>query len=380
MHRAVDGIIGTGDDFAVSTGEVTTDANGDYLFTGIAPGNYYVQIPASAFNPGTMAQLDTFTRSSTPTDERDNQQDGDDNGTQTGGAATFINSPIINLKVGEEPAGPLTEGSQGGGQDDALTDSADEDGDMTIDFGLIAPVSLGDTVFVDLDENGVQDPGEMGLAGATVTVFNANGTPVALDIDGNTYTNVTTTDATGAYTFENLAPGNYFVVFNTASAPNQDFYAFTAPNRGGDDADDSDANVRTGRSSDSGFLLAGSRNPDLDAGVVCQIEAFAGKGGEACGKKPIPILANARFEPAGLSATWTTEGDGQFATADGTVLGATAPAATAAFYIPGAGDRNAGFVTLDVTSEDPPGPCLMVTSTVTYKFNNVDCGTIPNRP
>jgi len=63
------------------------------------------------------------------------------------------------------------------------------------------PSSLGDTVYEDIDGNGVQDEGELGVEGITLELYN--------DIDqliGNT-----TTGTDGSYTFDNVASGCYFV-------------------------------------------------------------------------------------------------------------------------------------------------------------------------
>lgn len=53
------------------------------------------------------------------------------------------------------------------------------------------PLVIGDTVFLDLDRDGVQDPGEPGIGGVTVNLVDWNGTVLA----------TTTTDPTGYYEF-----------------------------------------------------------------------------------------------------------------------------------------------------------------------------------
>ena len=66
---------------------------------------------------------------------------------------------------------------------------------------------IGDTVFRDWNGNGVQDPGEEGMPGVTVSLLlDANG-------DGTYETTVgtKTTDATGKYLFTGLLPGKYQV-------------------------------------------------------------------------------------------------------------------------------------------------------------------------
>jgi hypothetical protein len=90
-------------------------------------------------------------------------EDGDDNGVQMIGPGGMIMSPIIELAAGTEPVG---ETGQGGAQDNA----DDDNGDMTVDFGLIPMMSVGSTVFADnlagvnaTDNNGMQDAGEPGI-------------------------------------------------------------------------------------------------------------------------------------------------------------------------------------------------------------------------
>lgn len=61
------------------------------------------------------------------------------------------------------------------------------------------PLMIGDTLFLDLDNDGVQDPGEPGIPGVTVYLLDGFGFPV-LDIFNNPITAVT--DANGNYTFD----------------------------------------------------------------------------------------------------------------------------------------------------------------------------------
>ena len=97
--------------------------------------------------------------------------------------------------------------------------------------------SLGTVAWSDTNKNGVMDSGENGIAGSTVTLLNADGTPATrsswewltdengkrkLDQNGQpvriekkTAVDRTTTDTQGHYLFENLAPGQYKVRFST---------------------------------------------------------------------------------------------------------------------------------------------------------------------
>jgi hypothetical protein len=88
--------------------------------------------------------------------------------------------------------------------------------DLSLDFGFVPiAVSVGNLVWNDLDRDGVQDAGEPGLAGVTMSITKADGTAVT-DVDGNRVTS-TVTDANGAYSFSNLPPGSYKVTASTPS-------------------------------------------------------------------------------------------------------------------------------------------------------------------
>lgn len=85
----------------------------------------------------------------------------------------------------------------------------------TFDFGFgPASVSVGDTVWLDSDQDGVLDSGEVGIPGVVLSILKADGSPVT-DIN-NTPVSSTTTDANGRYSFANLPAGQYKV---TATAP-----------------------------------------------------------------------------------------------------------------------------------------------------------------
>ena len=82
----------------------------------------------------------------------------------------------------------------------------------TIDAGVIAPVvAVGNYTWVDADKDGVQDVGELPIAGVKVELFDAFGNP-ATDYDGNPVAAVYT-NAQGYYLFDNLLPGDYTIRF-----------------------------------------------------------------------------------------------------------------------------------------------------------------------
>ena len=129
----------------------TTDENGAYQFVGLAPGAYRVVIVDP--NAGDLAGL-------IPTQA------------YTGRGATQASVTVTDASV------------QG------------------VDFGLVAPATIGDRVWDDANANGNgTDEGEPGVPHATVILTDANGVEVAR----------TTTDANGNYQFTGLVPGTYTV-------------------------------------------------------------------------------------------------------------------------------------------------------------------------
>lgn len=74
-------------------------------------------------------------------------------------------------------------------------------GDTGLDyqFGQYVPAGISGTVYADMNSNGVQDPGEAGIAGQTVRLTTGTGTSSVV------------TDANGDYSFGNLRPGTYSI-------------------------------------------------------------------------------------------------------------------------------------------------------------------------
>lgn len=232
------------------------------------------------------------------------------------------------------------------------------------------PVSIGDTVFVDLNNDGLLSTGEPGIGGVTVTVYdNATGMPVTLDFDGAAYTATVMTNSDGGYSFDNLPIGDYYVIFDITTADNTEFYDFTTANAG-DDTLDSDADPTTGQTAPTGPIASGGEDLTLDAGVVCITAVTVADPSALCSTQSIDLTAGASVTPPTLAATWSSpDGNGTFD--GGTNFG------TATTYTPSAADAARGTVTLVLTSDDPAGPCGLVSAMVTFTILRVDCGTFP---
>lgn len=145
----------------------------------------------------------------------------------------------------------------------AIISPAPSEVDLSWDAGFYRPVTLGDTVWIDVNRNGIQDAGEPGLNGVTVDLHGA-GSDDAFDT-GDDIIRQTVTAANGQddgrYLFEDLPPGRYRLVFERPPG-----YRFTQPNVGDDDRD-SDADPDSGETVVYA-LISGERNLSVDAGLI----------------------------------------------------------------------------------------------------------------
>ena len=117
---------------------------------------------------------------------------------------------------------------------------------------------VGDYVWLDNNGNGIQDAGEPGLSGVTVSLVYEDGRAVLND-KNQPYS--VKTDATGKYLFTGIRPGDYKVQF---SVP--EIYKPTAKDAGGDDTLDSD--IGADGATAVFHLGGGQENLTLDAGFV----------------------------------------------------------------------------------------------------------------
>jgi hypothetical protein len=112
---------------------------------------------------------------------------------------------------------------------------------INYNFALVLPVTIAGTVYHDLNDNGVLDTGEPGIAGATVTLTGTN------DL-GQSVTATTTTAANGTYKFTTDTSGNYLApgTYQVTETPPTGYIT------GGD-------NVGTVSGSTDGTSLAGNK-------------------------------------------------------------------------------------------------------------------------
>src|SRR5262249_27711542 len=69
-------------------------------------------------------------------------------------------------------------------------------------YAELVPTTLSGNIFLDSNQNGVDDPGEAGLAGVAITLQDSRQNTVA----------TTTSASDGSYSFTNLPVGNYTLV------------------------------------------------------------------------------------------------------------------------------------------------------------------------
>ncbi|MBL0310350.1 MAG: T9SS type A sorting domain-containing protein [Bacteroidetes bacterium] len=191
-----------------------TGSNGQYLFTGLTAGSYYVGF--SNLPGGYMFT----TQNAGGDDAKDSDADG-----------TTGNTACITLAAGEN--------------------------NLTVDAGLFCDpkcAQLGNFVWYDTNRNGKQDVGEGGVCSVKVTLYKCS---------DNSVVATKTTGSNGQYLFTGLSAGGYYVGFSNLPAG----YDFTTQDAGSDDAKDSDPNTTTGKTACINLGVC-ECNQTVDAGLV----------------------------------------------------------------------------------------------------------------
>ena len=159
---------------------------------------------------------------------------------------TIANSPVANNANDSDPDAGTGQFSMALTAGQARTD---------VDAGLYTLVALGHRVWVDVNGDGIQTPGEPGLPGVTVTLtgYGPDGVPGGTD----DFTMTTTTASDGTYGFTGLRPGNYDLAFSAPAGYRSTEIGHGTPTT---DSDPIGGHVPL-------TLVSGKNRPDVDAGL-----------------------------------------------------------------------------------------------------------------
>ncbi len=131
-------------------------------------------------------------------------------------------------------------------------------GTMVTNFnaGFQVKALVGNFVWLDANQNGIQDGGEKPVQGVKVMAMNLNGVVVS----------ESTTGVDGIYNLDGIAAGDYYVKFQAQSQ-----YGYTTPNVGNDDID-SDVNGSQGSGTTPVMRVnTGDRLANVDAGLILSV-------------------------------------------------------------------------------------------------------------
>ncbi|WP_291992060.1 SdrD B-like domain-containing protein [Candidatus Accumulibacter sp. ACC003] len=215
-----------------------TDGGGNYLFSGLNPGDYKLQVVAPS---GYFVS---------PKDQGGNDAKDSDFDSSTG------KTVLKTLNSGEN--------------------------DLSWDAGLFKKASVGDKVWDDMNHNNIQDASEPGIGGVKVSLMDATGKNVLA---------TTTTNSDGNYLFSNLDAGTYVLQFDKTNVQyyqykqwnNMSTWKWAVKDAGSNDAIDSDvagdAKVTTSVSKTSAFTLTlGQNDMTRDAGITPIVIDLDGNG------------------------------------------------------------------------------------------------------
>lgn len=215
-------LIGIDDTGRAVNQSTTTTAAGIYAFSDLRPGDYRVSFTA----PGGFA----FTAQNSPVASPTTNSDADPT---TGQTPTFALPPGAS--------------------------------DTTRDAGLYLLTSLGDFVWYDINQDGVQDAGEPGIPGVSMILDYAGLDGVFATGDDAMGIATTTTNLAGYYLFANRQPGTYRVRVDASTLPNgivsqtYDLDGLGTPNQ-------ADVAITSGQNNldiDFGYTVPVSRNSHL---------------------------------------------------------------------------------------------------------------------
>jgi hypothetical protein len=149
----------------------TSDGNGYYLFSSLVAGDYVVVVDTNSPNLVGRTLTSDPDNNGVPCDPNPSLYCD----SQTAVMGLFLGQPFLGADFGYRPLG-----------------------------------AIGDTLWIDADNDGVRNGNESGIANITIWLCSA------LPCSGGTILQTTTTDPDGYYSFSNLSVGTYYVHADTA--------------------------------------------------------------------------------------------------------------------------------------------------------------------
>ncbi|HVR40222.1 MAG TPA: SdrD B-like domain-containing protein, partial [Thermoanaerobaculia bacterium] len=147
----------------------TTDANGNYSFSGLAAGSYVIVVTPPVLL--TKAWIETVE--------------------STGGTGSLNNQIPVTLTAGQIS------------------------GAHTFGYKQADTASIGDTLYYDFDGDGLQDASETGIANVTVWLYEDVDRDGTIDVGVDDIVQTTVSNSTGSYLFSAVPAGSYIVKVDT---------------------------------------------------------------------------------------------------------------------------------------------------------------------
>jgi serine-aspartate repeat-containing protein C/D/E len=243
----------------------TTNASGGYLFNNLTAGAYQVEV---------LAPTGYFF---TVRDAGSNDSVDSDIGA-TGGSGSGLSGPI-NLAAGQT--------------------------NLTVDAGLYRKATLGDRVWLDKDNDGIQDANEKGVGNVGVKLLDTSGQQIA----------TTTTDSLGNYKFVDLNPGTYTLEFDksvalTGAVSVAKYPWSSKPNQGTDDTVDSDVTGSGFKATVSVALDSGENDLTQDAAITPIVIDLNGNGIQTIARGKSQGTFDLLGTGKGIDSGWLSGDDG----------------------------------------------------------------------
>jgi protocatechuate 3,4-dioxygenase beta subunit len=179
----------------------------------------------------------------------------------------------------------------------------------TEDAGIYRKASIGDKVWRDGNHNGVQDSGEEGIGGISISLYDSANTKLA----------TVKTDSNGNYKFADLTPGNYYLVFDKSNVLfknyNMNDWKWAVKNTGSNDAIDSDVNgdmiskVNVTKT-DNINLSSGENDMSWDAGITPIAIDLNGDGIHTIARADMQGSFDLLGTGKAIQSGWLSKGDG----------------------------------------------------------------------